>query len=98
MTEYFQGNRTVKAYLDQFQDLVCDAEYSDLKTIVVKFRRGLNHRISLALAGMPVGRPSDRDLEAWFRLVVQMDQYQAADDAFHSQCKGTCYRSDPRYA
>ena len=43
MTEYFQGDQTVKAYLDQFQDLVCDAEYSDLKTIVVKFCRGLNH-------------------------------------------------------
>ena len=37
----------------------------------------------MVLAGMPIGRPSDRDPEAWFRLAVQMDQNQAADDAFH---------------
>jgi len=67
MTDYFQGDRTADAYLDQFRDLICDAKYSDPKTIVVKFRRGLNHRISMALAGMPIGRPSDRDPEAWFR-------------------------------
>jgi len=28
-------------YLDEFQDLITEAGYSDLKTIVVKFRRGL---------------------------------------------------------
>jgi len=43
MTDYFQGDRTVDAYLDQFWDLICNAKYSDPKTIVVKFRRGLNH-------------------------------------------------------
>jgi len=95
MTEYFQGNRTVEAYLDQFRDLVCDAEYSDLKTIVVKFRRGLNRRILMALAGMPIGRPSDRDPEAWFCLAVQMDQNQAADDAFHSQVPSTAFAAVP---
>ena len=37
----------------------------------------------MALTGMPIGRPSNRDPEAWFCLAVQMDQNQAADDAFH---------------
>jgi len=95
MTEYFQGNQTVEAYLDQFRDFICDAEYSDPKTIVVKFRRGLNCRISMALAGMPIGRPSDRDPEAWFHLAVQMDQNQAADDAFHSQVLTTAFTAAP---
>jgi len=49
----------------------------------------------MALAGMPIGRPSDRDLEAWFHLVVQMDQYQAADDAFHSQVLTTAFATVP---
>ena len=40
-TSYFQGRRTVDDYLDDFQDLISDSGYSDLKTIVVKFRRGL---------------------------------------------------------
>ena len=81
MTDYFQGDRTADAYLDQFWDLICDAKYSDPKTIVVKFRRGLNHRISMTLAGMPIGRPSNSDPEAWFHLAIQIDQNQATDDA-----------------
>ncbi len=52
--------------------------------MVVKFQRGLNPQISTALTGIVVGRPSDRDPEQWFRLAVQMDQNQAADEAFHA--------------
>ena len=90
MTGYFQGDRTVDAYLDEFRDLICDSGYSDPKTIVVKFHRGLNYQILMALASMPIGRPSNRDPEAWFHLAVQMDQNQAADNAFHSvHCRAT---------
>jgi len=81
---YFQGNRTVDSYLDQFHDLICNSGYSGPKTIVIKFRWGLHHWISMALAGMSVGRLSDKDPEAWFRPAVQMDHNQAADEAFHS--------------
>ena len=52
--------------------------------IVVKFRRGLNRRISMALAEMTYGRPSDTDPKAWFRLAVRMDQNCAMDEAFHT--------------
>jgi len=82
-TTYFQGKRTVDNYLDQFRDLIYDSGYTDLKTVMVKFRRGLDCQISTALAGMTYGRPSDTDPEAWFRLAVQMDQNRAADEAFH---------------
>ena len=41
-TTYFQGRQSVDDYLDQFKDLIEDSGYSDLKTIVVKFCRGLN--------------------------------------------------------
>ena len=81
---YFQDKCTVDNYLDQFKDLIEDSGYTDKKTIVVKFRRGLDHRISTALAGMAFGRPSDTDLESWFCLTVQMDQNHAADKAFHT--------------
>ena len=80
---YFQGKQTVDNYLDQFQDLIYDSGYTDPKTVVVKFRRGLDRRILTALAGMTYGRPSDMDPEAWFRLAVWMDQNHAADEAFH---------------
>jgi len=66
--------QTVDDYLDQFCDLIYDSGYTDPKTVVVKFRRGLDGRISTALGGMTYGRPSDTDPEAWFRLAVRMDQ------------------------
>jgi hypothetical protein len=49
---YFQGKRMVDDYLDHFQDLVYDSGYTDPKTIMVKFRQGLDRWISAALAGM----------------------------------------------
>jgi len=82
-TAYFQGKRTVDNYLDQFRDLIYDSGYTDPKTVVVKFRRGLDCRISMALAGITYGRPSDTDLEAWFCLAVRMDQNCTADKVFH---------------
>jgi hypothetical protein len=83
-SSYFQGKRTVDDYLDQFRDLVYDSGYTDPKTIVVKFRRGLDRRISAALAGMAFGRPLDTDPETWFNLAVRMDQNRAADEAFQA--------------
>ena len=41
-TGYFQGSRPVDAYLDHFRDLISDSGYSDPKTVMVKFRRGLD--------------------------------------------------------
>ena len=81
---YHQGRKSVDDYLDRFRDLIHDSGYTDPKTVVVKFRRGLDRTISNALAGMTTGRPSDTDPEAWFRLAVQMDQNRAADQAFYS--------------
>jgi hypothetical protein len=83
-SSYFQGKRTVDDYLDQFRDLIYDSGYTDPKTVVVKFRRGLDRRISAALAGMAVGRPSDTNPEAWYNLAVRMDQNRAADEAFQA--------------
>ena len=74
---------TVNNYLDQFRDLIYNSGYTDSKAVMVKFRQGLDRRISMALAGMTYGRPSDTDLEGWFHLTVRMDQNRAADEAFH---------------
>ena len=53
-TAYFQGKRLVDDYLDQFCDLIYDSGYTDPKTVVVKFRQGLDCQILTALpvAGM----------------------------------------------
>ena len=36
-TSYHQGNRTVDDYLDSFQALVSNTDYTDFWTLVVKF-------------------------------------------------------------
>ena len=81
---YFQGKRSVDDYLDQFRDLIYDSGYVDQKTIVVKFRRGLDRRISSAIGAMATGRPTDVDSEGWFSLAIQLDQNRAADEAFQA--------------
>jgi len=43
-TSYHQGNRTVDDYLDSFQALVSNVDYTDPRTLVVKFRRGSQTR------------------------------------------------------
>ena len=81
---YFQGRRTVDDYLDEFRDLISDSGYSDPKTIVVKFRRGLNLTTADAVATMAAGRPDDLDPEAWYEAAIRIDQNQAANAAFRS--------------
>ena len=83
-TTYFQGRQAVDDYLDDFQDLISDSGYADPKTIMVKFRRGLNPSIADAVATMASGRPDDLDPEAWYEAAIHFDQNQAANAAFRS--------------
>jgi hypothetical protein len=83
-TTYFQGRRSVDDYLDDIRDLISESGYSDLKTIVVKFRRGLNPGIANTVATMAAGRPDDLDPEAWYEAAIRIDQNQAANAAFRS--------------
>ena len=39
---YFQKAHSVDNYLDEFMDLILEAGYTDLKTKVVKFWKGLD--------------------------------------------------------
>ena len=71
-------------YLDDFRDLIYDSRYSDPKTIVVKFRQGLNPSIADAVATMASGRPDNLNLEAWYKAAIHFDQNQAANAAFRS--------------
>jgi hypothetical protein len=88
-TSYFQGRWMVDDYLDDFRDLISDSGYADPKTIVVKFRRGLNPSIADAVATTASGRPHDLDPEAWFEAAIRFDQNQAANAAFRSAHFGT---------
>jgi len=62
----------VDEYLNEFQDLIMEASYSDPKTIVVKLRRGLDTQIQNAIAAMPSGRPSDMVSTDWYTAAVKL--------------------------
>jgi len=88
-SSYYQGNRTVDDYLDSFLILASDAGYTDPRTLVVKFRRGLKLNVQSQIATMPFGRPADTDLEAWYAAARRIDQAQLANEVFQSTLRST---------
>ena len=81
-TGYYQKSRSVDNYLDEFIELVVEAGYTDPKTTVVKFRKGLNSQIQNTIATMAFGRPSNASLEGWYKAAKNIDQNCAANEAF----------------
>ena len=86
---YFQGNCSVDDYLNEFKDLITDAGYTDSKTTIVKFRKGLDSEIQDAIATMAYGRPSDSSLSSWYEAAKNIDQNRAAKTAFNSACQSS---------
>jgi hypothetical protein len=86
-TTYFQGSRSVDDYLDDFRDLILESGYTSSKTVVVKFRRGLDPQIGNAIATMTANRPDDLDLEGWYEAAVRIDQNRAMNEAFRNSVK-----------
>jgi hypothetical protein len=81
---YYQKSRPLDDYIDEFQDLITESGYTDPKTVVVKFRRGLNPQIQNAVATMASGRPSDTDPSRWYEVARMVDQNRATNEAFQS--------------
>jgi Retrotransposon gag protein len=81
---YYQKTRSVDDYLDEFLDLIVESRYTDLRTLVVKLRRGLDPQIQNAVATMANGRPSNIILTAWYEAAQNIDQNQVSNKAF--QC------------
>jgi Retrotransposon gag protein len=79
---YYQRSRSVDDYLDKFLDLIVESGYMDPKTLVVKFRRGLDPHIWNSVAKMANGRPSDTVRTAWYEAVQNVDQNRASNKAF----------------
>jgi hypothetical protein len=79
---YFQGDHSVDDYLDDFRDLIAESGYTSPKTIVVKFRHGLNPKIGDVVATMAANRPDDLDPEGWYEAAVRIDQNRAMNAAF----------------
>jgi hypothetical protein len=86
-TGYYQGNRGVDDYLDEFKHLVSEAGYKDSKTIVVKFHHGLKPAIQNQIATMASRCPGMSDFTGWYSTAQQINHAWMANEAFHaSQC------------
>ena len=83
-TAYYQKSRSLDDYIDEFQDLITESGYTDPKTIVVKFRRGLNPQIQNAVVTMASGRPSDTNPTRWYEMARTVDENRATNEAFQS--------------
>ena len=83
-TSYHQGGQTVDNYLDNFQALVSDAGYMDLRTLVVKFHQGLRLGIQNQITTMPYGRPADNNPNVWYRVAWRIDQAHLTNKTFQS--------------
>ena len=81
---YHQGGWMVDNYLDNFQALVFDTGYTDPRTLVVKFWRGLWLGIQNQIATMPYRRPANTDPDMWYRAAWRIDQACLANEAFQS--------------
>jgi len=88
-SSYYQGNWTVDDYLDSFLILASDPEYTDPRTLVVKFRCGLKLNVQSQITTMPFGRPTNTDLQAWYAAAQRIDQAQLANEAFQSTLRST---------
>lgn len=81
---YYQRARSLDNCIDEFQDLIADSGYTNPKTIVVKFHRGLNSQIQNVVATMASGRPSDANVSEWYSMAWIVDQNCAVNEAFSS--------------
>src|SRR6266853_1590435 len=55
-TRYYQGQKAVDDYIDEFSELVDEAGYTNGLSIVMKFRKGLDRDIQDRIAEMVQGR------------------------------------------
>ena len=81
-TSYYQKTWGVEDYLDEFLELVLEAGYTNPRTVVVKFRKGLDPQIQNSIATMPYGRPLDTSPGDWYKAAKTIDQNQEANEAF----------------
>jgi hypothetical protein len=94
-TAYYQKARPLDDYIDEFQDLIADSGYTDPKTVVVKFRRGLNGQIQNSVATMASGRPSDASPAQWYTMARTVDENRAANEVFSSTYRSSVPASRP---
>lgn len=81
---YYQGRKPVDDYIDQFEELVTEAGYTEGRVIVMKFRKGLDGMLQDRIAEMGVDRPASDDPAGWYEAARRFDANRAANRAFNA--------------
>ena len=81
-TSWYQFKDPVDNYIDRFQELIDLAEYDDNKTIVIKFRHGLDPVLQSQVALLGGGAPDFDDPEGWYEAARKVSQNREANEAF----------------
>ncbi|GLB45813.1 hypothetical protein LshimejAT787_3100030 [Lyophyllum shimeji] len=86
---YYQGSRSVDEYIDEFMDLVEEAQFPDGVQLVFRFRHGLDSKIEAKVASMVDGRPSDKCVQDWIDAARLVDYNNRANQDFRSAATKT---------
>ena len=60
---YYQSQKSMDEYIDEFRDLIDQAGYLEELAIVTKFQCGLQQDIQNLIAQLPIGHLADDKLE-----------------------------------
>ena len=63
-------------------ELIVEAGYTDPKTTIVKFQKGLDLQVQNTIATMAYGHPSDASPEDWYEVAKNVNQNCAANEVF----------------
>ncbi|GLB36653.1 hypothetical protein LshimejAT787_0309400 [Lyophyllum shimeji] len=85
---YHQGSRSVDEYIDEFIDLVEEAQFPDGAQLMFRFCHGLDNRIRAKVGGMVDGRP-DKRVQDWIDAARLVDYNNRANQDFRSAATKT---------
>ncbi|KAF5381312.1 hypothetical protein D9615_008284 [Tricholomella constricta] len=88
-TAYFQNGRTIDEYIDSFKALWIKADYPDGRHLVLKFRRGMDPKLSRRLGSITTGRPDDSKIEDWLAIARSQDFIMRTEEDFHRRSAPT---------
>ncbi|KAF5371873.1 hypothetical protein D9615_009580 [Tricholomella constricta] len=88
-TAYFQNRRTIDEYIDSFKALWVKADYPDGRHLVLKFRRGMDPKLSKRLGSITTGRPNDSKIEDWLAIARSQDFIMRTEEDFHRRTPPT---------
>jgi len=84
---YYQNQRSVDEYVDEFKDLIDRAGYSEGLAIVTKFRCGLQRDIQDLITQLLIGCPEDNEREEWYTAAIRIAENCTTNATFHGGAK-----------